>query len=71
MKYSKIIRINEIVWLIFAAVAIGITVYSIITKNQEQAIYFLALTFISGLFYAFKKKMRKRYEEREKNEKPT
>jgi hypothetical protein len=68
-NYSKIVRINEYLWLFFAAVSIILTVYSLISGNREQAIYFLALTFLSGLFYSFKKRMRKRYEARELEQK--
>ncbi len=68
-NYSKIVRINEYLWLFFAAVSVILTVYSLLTGNREQAIYFLALTFLSGLFYSFKKRMRKRYEVREQEQK--
>ncbi len=66
ITYSKILRFNEFLWLIFGIIAIGISGYSIIIKNQEQAIYFIVLTLICGIFYSFKKRMRKRYEAREK-----
>lgn len=69
VKYSKIIRFNEYMWLFFAVLAIILTVYSLITGDREQAIYFLALTFLSGLFYSFKKRMRKRYQAREEEQK--
>ena len=61
----KIIRINEIMWMIFGGIAIVLTVYSLITGSREQAIYFLALTFLSGLLYSFKRRQRIRYQKRE------
>lgn len=67
----KIIRINELLWLFFIIVSVSITIYSLIVGNREQAIYFIALTFLSGLFYSFKKAQRKRYEKRELEENTT
>ncbi|MFL5754574.1 MAG: hypothetical protein ACJ76F_14270 [Bacteroidia bacterium] len=61
----KIIRINEIMWLVFGGIAIILTVYSLVTASREQAIYFLALTFLSGLLYSFKRRQRIRYQKRE------
>lgn len=61
----KIIRINEIMWLVFGVISIILTVYSMLTSGREQAIYFLALTFLSGLLYSFKRRQRIRYQKRE------
>jgi hypothetical protein len=66
----KIIRINEIMWLVFGCISIILTVYSLITSGKEQAIYFLALTFLCGLLYSFKRAQRKRYQKRETGVEP-
>lgn len=63
-KMLTILKINEYLWLFFIIISVILTSYMLITKDRSQAIYFLVLTFISGLFYAFKRRQRKRHTER-------
>ena len=61
-RMAKILKFNEWLWLIFVVVSVIMTTYSLIIKDREQAIYFLVLIFLSGFFYSFKRRQRKRYE---------
>lgn len=63
-KMYKILKFNEWLWLFFAALSIILCVYSLITKNNDQSLYFIVLTFMAGIFYALKRGQRKRYEKR-------
>ena len=63
-KMLTILKINEYLWLFFIIVSISLTAYMLIVNDRSQAIYFLALTFISGLFYSFKRRQRKKHSER-------
>jgi len=63
-KMLTILKINEYLWLFFIIVSISLTAYMLIVNNRSQAIYFLVLTFISGLFYSFKRRQRKKHSER-------
>ncbi len=63
-KMLTILKINEYLWLFFIVVSVCLTAYMLIVKDRSQAIYFLVLTFISGLFYSFKRRQRKRHAER-------
>lgn len=61
-RMAKILKINEWLWLFFVVVSVIMTAYSLILKDRDQAIYFLVLIFLSGFFYSFKRRQRKRYE---------
>jgi|688.fasta_scaffold1967805_1 hypothetical protein len=63
-KMLTILKINEYLWLFFIIVSISLTTYMLIVNDRSQAIYFLVLTFISGLFYSFKRRQRKKHSER-------
>ena len=63
-KMLTILKINEYLWLFFIIVSVILTSYMLISNDRSQAIYFLVLTFISGLFYSFKRRQRKRHTER-------
>jgi nicotinamide riboside transporter PnuC len=66
-KIVKILKINEYLWLFFVCVSIILTAYSIIVGQREQAIYFIVMTFLAGIFYSFKRRQRKRQQERLNN----
>lgn len=63
-KMLTILKINEYLWLFFIIISISLTAYMLIVNDRSQAIYFLVLTFISGLFYSFKRRQRKKHSER-------
>jgi nicotinamide riboside transporter PnuC len=63
-KMLTILKINEYLWLVFIVISVVLTAYMLIQGDRNQAIYFLVLTFLSGFFYAFKKRQRKRHQKR-------
>jgi len=63
-KMLTILKINEYLWLFFIVISVILTSYMLITNDRSQAIYFLVLTFVSGLFYSFKRRQRKKHAER-------
>ena len=48
---NKMFRILEIFWLVIGFIGIIMCSVSIITKDSKGAIYFLVVTFASGLIY--------------------
>jgi hypothetical protein len=63
---NKIFKILEIVWLALGGIGVLMCAYSIITKDNEGAIYFLAFTIVSGVMYAVRKRQRVKFEEAQK-----
>ena len=60
---------KEYLWLAFTILSIVIAVYLLITgAKQEEVIYFVALTFLSGLFYSFNRYRRLKWEKRDLEE---
>ncbi|MGZ4033972.1 MAG: hypothetical protein ACXVPU_04745 [Bacteroidia bacterium] len=59
-------RVLEIFWLVVGLVAIIMSSYSIITKDSKSALYFIVITFASGLMYAMRKRQRVKFEQAEK-----
>jgi len=58
----KILKFNEWLWIFFSAVSIVLTAYSIITGDRKSAIIFLIVTFVSGFYFSFKRRLRKKRE---------
>ena len=54
----KILKFNEWLWIFFSAVSVILTAYSIITGDRKSAIIFLIITFVSGFYYSFKRRLR-------------
>jgi hypothetical protein len=65
---NKTFRILEIVWLVIGCIAIVMCIFSIVTKDNKGSIYFLVLTFASGLMYAVRKRQRIKFEAAEKKQ---
>ncbi len=63
---NKIFKILEIVWLALGCIGVLLCVYSIIKKDNEGAIYFLAFTVVSGIMYAVRKRQRVKFENAQK-----
>ena len=59
----KMFRVLEIVWLFIGLVGVVMCSYSIVTGRRHDAIYFLVVTFMSGVMYAVRKRQRKKTEE--------
>lgn len=55
---------KEYLWLAFAILSVIISVYQLIAGTREEAMYFVALTFLAGLFYSFNRFRRKKFEKR-------
>lgn len=68
MPYSKILRINEIIWLIFVILSAIISVYYLIKKDTDMSLYFGVLVLFSGVFYSIKKGMRKKFQRKEQEQ---
>ncbi len=62
-------RGKEYLWLTFAVISVIMTIYEIVTRKEgegnEGALYFVGLTFLSGLFYSFNRYRRIKFEKRE------
>ena len=58
-RANSILKILEIFWMIVGILAFMVSVYSIVTGNQGQALYFLAFGIVAGLMYLVRKKQRK------------
>ena len=60
---------KEYLWLAFTIISIVISVYQLINgAKQEEALYFVALTILSGLFYSFNRYRRLKWEKRDAEE---
>lgn len=59
-----ILKINEWMWLVFVAISAGASIYMLTQKDRDQALYFLILIFLSGFFYSFKRRQRKKHQKR-------
>ncbi len=62
---------KEYLWMGFSILSILLSAYCLIKSDREQALYFIALTFIAGLLYSFNRSRRRKMEARikEKQEK--
>ncbi|MGZ3866111.1 MAG: hypothetical protein ACXVC6_03390 [Bacteroidia bacterium] len=61
-------RAKEYLWLAFTILSIIIAVYQLATGTREEAIYFIGLTLLSGLFYSFNRYRRLKWEKRDAEE---
>lgn len=61
-----IFRILEISWLIIGLVAIGMTIYILLTKGvHSEIILYLVIAFVAGLIYSFRRKQRMAHERKQ------
>jgi hypothetical protein len=56
---SKFFKILEIIWLIVALGCAGITVYFLIIKDTDSALYFVFVFIISSIMYLLRRYQRK------------
>lgn len=59
-------RAKEYLWLGFAILSVGISVYQLTAGTREEAMYFVGLTFLAGIFYSFNRYRRIKFEQRAK-----
>jgi len=59
---------KEYLWLAFTILSIIISVYQLIAGTREEALYFIGLTILSGLFYSFNRYRRLKWEKRDLEE---
>lgn len=60
----KIFIFLERLWLVAALLGLGLTIYFLITKDNDSAVFFLGFFILSGLLYLLRKRQRVRYQER-------
>jgi hypothetical protein len=63
---NKTFRILEIVWLFMGCIGVIMCAFSIVSKDNRGAIYFLVFTLACGLMYAVRRKQRIKFEASEK-----
>ena len=56
---SKFFKILELIWLIVALGCAGITVYFLITKDTDSALYFVFVFIIASIMYLLRRYQRK------------
>jgi len=62
-----IFRILEIAWLIVGLVAIGMSIYILVTKGvNSEIIIYLVIAFIAGIIYSLRRKQRISMERKQK-----
>jgi hypothetical protein len=59
---QKMLRVLELVWLAVGFVGLAAFVYAMVSGRRDQGIYFLVLTFVSGVMFAVRRRQRKRAE---------
>jgi hypothetical protein len=61
MKPNKLFRFSEIMWLVITICCILTDLFIFIFKQDvRRGVFFLGMTFMAGLMYFVRKKMRKR-----------
>lgn len=55
---NKFFRILELVWLVTALGCAAITVYFLVTKDNDSALYFLFIFLISAIMYFLRRYQR-------------
>jgi uncharacterized membrane protein YfcA len=56
---SKFFKVLEIIWLIAALVCAGISVYFLIIKDTDSALYFVFVFIIASIMYLLRRYQRK------------
>lgn len=65
---SKFFRILEVIWLITALACAGITVYFLIIKDTDSALYFVFVFIIAAIMYLLRRYQRKNQDRLNNNE---
>ncbi|MBK6985140.1 MAG: hypothetical protein IPH32_10475 [Bacteroidetes bacterium] len=65
---SKFFKILEIIWLITALLCAGISVYFLIIKDNDSALYFVFVFIIASIMYLLRRYQRKNQDRLANNE---
>jgi uncharacterized membrane protein YfcA len=65
---SKVYIFLERLWLVAAILGVGCTVYFLITKDNDSALFFFGFFILSGLLYLLRKRQRVRYQKSLQNQ---
>jgi hypothetical protein len=60
----KIFVAMERLWLFAAIFCVACTLYFLIVRDNDSALYFFAFFILSSLFYILRRKQRRRFDER-------
>lgn len=63
MDQRKIFRALEYIWIFSAILSVGITVYFLVIKDSDSALYFFFMFLISGVMYLLRRYQRKKQEQ--------
>ena len=63
MDQRKIFRALEYIWIFSAALSVGITVYFLVIKDNDSALYFFFMFLISGVMFLLRRYQRKKQEQ--------
>ena len=66
----RVLKVLEMAWLAIGVFSIIMGAYQYNAVGLETAQWFFLGALMSGVFYAFRRRQRKRYEAAEKNENP-
>jgi uncharacterized membrane protein YfcA len=58
----RIFKFLEKLWLVAAAVGVGFTVFFLINKDNDSALFFFGFFILSGLLYILRKRQRVKFE---------
>ena len=53
---------KEYLWMFFTCISILLAGYCLLKSDNQQALYFIVLTFIAGILYSFFRSRRRKYE---------
>jgi hypothetical protein len=67
---NKMFKILEIIWLVMGFIGVSMSIYFIVTKDKQGAIYFIIFTLICGVMYAVRKRQRIKFELAQKQKDP-
>ena len=65
MDQRKMFKTLEIIWLISAGLAVLVTVYFLIIKDTDSALYFFFMFLIAGIMYLLRRYQRKGQEKKD------
>lgn len=63
----RVLKILEMAWLLIALFSMFMGAYQFNTYGWDTAQWFFGGTVVAGIFYAFRRKQRKKFEESENN----
>jgi len=70
LDQRKIFKALEYIWIFSAALSVGITVYFLVIKDNDSALYFFFMFIISGVMFLLRRYQRKKQEQAYKDRDP-